>query len=56
MSFIDKIKEIISGFLATQSNQYITTESGLKIMILDKGFNDRSKDDTETWLDKSKTI
>lgn len=55
MSFIDKVKEIVSGFLATENSKYITTEGGLKIMILDRGFRDRSKNDAESWGEKANT-
>lgn len=43
-TWVKKFKRLIDGFLATESNKYITTESGLKIQILDIGkFSGKSK-------------
>lgn len=40
-----KAKRILQGFLATESEKYITTESGLKLQIIDVG----------GWTDKNKS-
>ena len=53
MSFIDKVKEIVTGFLASQSNKYITTEGGLKIQIMDRNFQDESKASAGVWSEKA---
>jgi hypothetical protein len=53
MSFIDKVKEIVIGFLASQSNKYITTEGGLKIQIMDRNFQDGSKAGAGVWSEKA---
>ena len=55
MGFIDKLKQIITGFLATENSQYITTENGLKLEIIDLNFRDREKTTIGTWKDRVKT-
>ena len=40
-----KIKRILSGFLATEDDVYLTTEGGLKLQIIALG----------EWTDKSKS-
>lgn len=52
MVFIDKVKKLIQAFLATESDKYITTESGLKIQISDFSYSDRTKA-SGSWNDKT---
>lgn len=54
-TWIKKFKRLLDGFLATESDKYITTESGLKIQILDIGkFSGKAKN-LSTFSTKSKT-
>jgi hypothetical protein len=41
--FIDKIKEVVTGFLASENDKYITTEGGFIIRIIDHDFVDKIK-------------
>ena len=43
--WINKVKRILTGFLATEDNKYLTTESGLKLQIISNG----------EWTDKNKS-
>ena len=52
MVFVDKIKQFVTGFLATQNNKYLTTEDGKKLLIFDLAFRDRQSGDATTWGDK----
>jgi hypothetical protein len=52
MSFIDKVKDIVSGFLATENSKYITTQDGLKLFIFDKTFVDKQANTGGSWGEK----
>ena len=52
MVFVDKIKQFVTGFLATQNSKYLTTEDGKKLLIFDLAFRDRQSTDATTWGDK----
>lgn len=43
--WINKVKRILTGFLATEDNKYLTTESGLKLKIINNG----------EWVNKNKS-
>lgn len=54
-TWLNKLKRQLTGFLATESSKYITTESGLKIQIRDLGrFDDESKN-TQSFNENSKS-
>ncbi|UOF78931.1 hypothetical protein [Caudoviricetes sp.] len=53
MVFVDKIKQFVTGFLATQNNNYLTTEDGKKLLIFDLAFRDRAVTDSSPWGDKT---
>jgi len=53
MSFIDKIKEKVTGYLASQKSQYLLTEGGLKILILDHEAVDKTKTGNSVWSEKA---
>lgn len=55
MAFLDKIKKLVNAFLATENDKYLTTESGLKLQILDIGFHDSVTKSAGSWGDKSIT-
>jgi hypothetical protein len=52
MTFIDKVKQFVIGFLATQNNKYLTTEDGKKLLIFDLVFRDTPETDATAWGDK----
>ena len=54
MSFIDKIKERVTGFLSGQNSKYLLTESGLKLLIVDHEFKDPARASAGVWSGKSK--
>lgn len=43
MSWINKIKQLLSGFLSSQDDKYITTEDGLKLWIKDNSWINKTK-------------
>jgi hypothetical protein len=43
MSWINKIKQLLNGFLSSQDDKYITTEDGLKLWITDLNWTNKSK-------------
>ena len=55
MAFVDKIRNLLRYFLATQSGKYITTESGLKLQISDLAPTDKGRNAT-AYSDKNKTV
>lgn len=55
MGFIDKLKQIITGFLATENSLYITTEDGLRLEIIDLNFRDKEKSAAVSWTDQVRT-
>lgn len=54
MVFVDKIKQFVTGFLATQNSKYLTTEDGKKLLIFDLAFRDQTTRETTAWGDKSR--
>lgn len=43
MTFTDRARKLIRTFLGTESNEFITTESGLKLQISDSSWADKIK-------------
>jgi hypothetical protein len=52
MVFLERAKELIKGFLASQDNKYITTQDGLKLFIFDKTFVDKQATTGGSWGEK----
>ena len=46
MAWINKIKQMLIGFLSTEDNRYIITDTGKKILCFDYHFNEAIKTDT----------
>jgi hypothetical protein len=53
-TWINKLKQILLGFLSTHDNKYIITDTGLKLVAFDYTFQNAVKSST-TFTNKSKT-
>jgi len=54
-TWINKLKQLLIGFLGTHDNKYIITDKGLKIIIFDRSFLQSLKTAT-SFSSKSKNI
>lgn len=56
-SWINKIKQLLLGFLATHDNKYIITDTGKKLIAFDYSFSNAVKNDTSfTDLSKNTSV
>jgi len=53
-TWINKIKQLLIGFLSTHDDKYIITEDGKKIVMFDFSFTNKSKSVT-SFTNKSKS-
>lgn len=54
--WIDKIKRILKGFLATEDSKYLTTEDDFLIQILDLGEFSENAKSSNSWSESSKSV
>lgn len=52
-TWLNKIKKLLSYYLGTQDDKYITTENGLRLWIVDHEYVDRAKN-TSSWISRTK--
>ncbi len=43
MAWVNKVKQLLRGFLSTHDSKYIITHDGKKIMVINSGFVNKLK-------------
>jgi len=54
MAWINKLKQLLLGFLSTHDDKYLITDTGLKLVAFDYTFQNAVKSPT-TFINRSKT-